>query len=839
VPAAICDLTGQWQFKQYPLSARRMRDLDSSDWHHSHVPASIFTSLIEAGRIDSTDLASNPEKFTWVSEKPWIYCKTFDAPPDLLNCDRIALLFEGLDTVANIWLNSKRIGTTNNMFIPFRFDVTDLLKPKNNSLLLKFEPAVQHARKLMSRYSSFRESDFRHPYRVYLRKAQYQFGWDFCPVLPGCGIWRPVRLEGIKKARFADVHIQTIECNHQYADVKVGLTLDTPAPQQFHCRLNITNHKSTIEHNLKFATGEVSQTTVIRINNPCLWWPAGYGPQHLYQLELTLLSSDQPIDRLHKSFGIRTLELHRTEDHNHTAFRFVVNGRPIYVKGANWVPASMFPGSVTSQQYSRLLNTAAKANINMLRIWAGGYYETEDFYNLCDRLGILLWQDFMFACGYYPDRQWFLRQIQHEAATIVKQLRNHPCLALWCGNNEIDWMHQTGKLGKSKKFYGKTIYHQLLPQLVDQLDGQSPYIPTTPLPEKKRRHQPAFLTTHQWEVWSDHQPIRQYRCPGEKIPPFVTEFGLQSLPDTQTLKTFCTAEKLRIGTQDLEKHNYQADGNNRIYRYVGELFGSAGNLNDLVYLSQLTQARAVKTYVEHLRSHNQKNTGVLFWQLNDTAGAISWSAIDYTGRPKAICYYARRFYAKRIVAAVPEFDGNHTASADKLKSLAAVVINDADQPLNATLTCRLIDLFARTLDQVTFPVTVAPFSHSVLLKLPRAIVCPAEADKSALHLQLNYGGRKIAENLFFYLPDKYIDWPRPSITTHLARDSEKTWKLKLTTNALAKDVEIQTGEQIHLTNNFIDLLPPNQYHVQLHPAHTSYAPSPTVRLRSLNTIFLD
>ncbi|MCK4752555.1 MAG: glycoside hydrolase family 2 protein, partial [Planctomycetes bacterium] len=468
MPKTSLDLTGIWEFKQYPLSARRMRDLDSADWLKTPVPSSIFNSLISAGKIKQIDIDTNPEDFSSVSEKPWVYRKIFDAPADLLESDCIDLVFDGLDTITNIWLNDKLIGKTNNMFIPFRFDVTGFLKPKNNILMVKFEPAADYAKKLMERYTSFSEADFRNPYRTYIRKAQYQFGWDFCPSLPGCGIFRPVKLEGIKKARFADLHTKTVDCNHHYADIKIDVELDFIQKEQFLCQLTLSCDGQTIHQNLNFDPGENFHSTVIRIENPSLWWPAGYGPQNLHLLDAKLLNNNEVIDQTQKKFGIRTVKLNRSTGKKRK-FQFEINDKPIFAKGANWIPPSIFAGSTTADDYEELLHNAQKANINMLRIWGGGYYESDHFYQLCDQLGIMVWQDFMFACAYYPDRQWFLTEVKKEATAIIKQLRNHPCLVLWCGNNEIDWMHSTNKLGKGKKFYGRAIYHQLLPQLVAEL----------------------------------------------------------------------------------------------------------------------------------------------------------------------------------------------------------------------------------------------------------------------------------------------------------------------------------------------------------------------------------
>lgn len=837
MPKTSLDLSGKWEFKQYPLSARRMRDLDPSGWLQTSVPASIFNSLIAAGQINQTDINANPEKFSWVSEKPWIYKKVFDAPDELLNCDRVELVFDGLDAITSIWLNNKLIGKTNNMFIPFRFDVTPLLKPRSNVILVKFEPAIQYAKKLMNRYTSFAETDHRNPYRVYVRKAQYQFGWDFCPALPGCGIWRTVRLEGTKKARITELHFRTVDCNQRYADLKIALKLDKITKGKVLCRLNLSCAGQATEHNLIFEPSEESQSTVIRIEKPFLWWPSGYGPQNLYNFVLQLRNGDEMIDQTQKEIGIRTVKLNRLPDEHGEQFQFEINNQRVFAKGANWVPASIFAGSVTAGDYEKLLQAAATRNINMLRVWGGGYYETNRFYELCDQLGIMVWQDFMFACAYYPDRQWFLKEVKKEAAEIIRQLRNHPCMVLWCGNNEIDWMHHTGRLGKSKKFHGKTIYHQLLPQLVAELDGDTDYIPTTPLGEKDKFKSGKTLTTHQWDVWAGHQPIRQYLCRPQNIPRFVTEFGLQSLPNTETIKNFCPSEQLRIASLAIEKHNYQLDGNGRLYRYVGDLFGVAENLEHFVYLSQLTQARAIKAYVEYLRAHNVRNHGVLFWQLNDCCPAISWSAMDYWKKPKALYYYAKRFFSEVLIALVSETEPVQTTSEPALQPLNVTVVNDSNQPINAMLNCRLIDLFGDVLDQAVFPVSITPFSTSACPKLPKAMISPTYPDKSALHLIVEKNGEKIAESLFFYLPDKYIDWPKAEINMHLSQINDMQSKLSLKSNAIAKDVQIRSLVKVELSDNFIDLIPPEEREIMIDCEQPLSLIEPELQLISVKSVF--
>ncbi len=825
MPKITLDLTGKWDFKEYPISARRIRDLDKGNWFPTDVPASIFRSLIQAGRIDESDLLANPENFEWVSQKPWAYRKIFDAPDELLDCNRVELLFEGLDTISSIWLNDKLVGRTENMFISHRFDVAGLLKKKDNHLFVKFEPALVWAEMLQRRYGHISDHVLGNPQRVYIRKAQYQFGWDWCPALPGCGIWRPARLEGTEKSRIDEVHIRTIECNQHYADIRIAVRLQNCHPAPYLCRLTVHGGSLNIEHDLHFAEGEDSHSAVIRIERPFLWWPLGYGIQYLYNLKVELIHESHIIDTAAEKFGARTLHIDRSSDEYGEKFQFVVNGQPIYVHGANWVPASIFSGDTHAADYERLLQMARDARINMLRVWGGGIYENSEFYEICDRLGILVWQDFMFACAYYPDRNWFIKQVETEAQTVIKRLRNHPCLALWCGNNEIQWLHEAGHLGKGKKFYGKPIYHKLLPQLVSEFDTGRDYIPTTPLKPKE----PNSGTTHQWNVWNGDEPINNYLLSPEKIPRFVTEFGLASPPHIETAHRFGQVEKLNTTSLVVEKHNYQFNGNTRLHRYITELFGPAKNLEQFIYLSQLTQARGVKTFVEHLRAHRQRNYGQIFWQLNDCFPAISWAAIDFDGRQKALYYYASRFFAPILLVIVPTYKKHFQNLPPILETAVIIAVNQTNRPVTATLSCRLADFYGNEIDKTGLPVAISPYAASSPFALPKAMVQPAEPDNCYVQLALESDGKEIAKNNFFYWPDKFINWPTVQITPQLARIEQDRWQLKLKTNAMAKDVQITTEPYAQLSDNFIDLMPGREVEITIDSVPPSHPLPPNVR----------
>lgn len=817
------DLTGEWQFKEYPVSARRMRDLDEQNWLDCSVPSSIYTCLVKAGLIKLSDLHCRPHNFLWPSEKSWIFQKFFDVGAKFLELDRIELVFSGLDTFCQIWLNDKLIARTDNMFCSYRFDVKPLLKEKNNRLLIKCNSPLQTGNRLMSRFGILSRDNCSLPCRSYVRKAQCQFGWDWAPPLPGCGIWQAVCVEGFNSACLRDTHIRTIETDTGSADIKVSIQIEKFINQSSTiCRLTVFNPAGSIAAHAELdfsATNSIS--TVLKIKPASLWWPASYGCQPLYTLKAELFSGNLLIETSSKKFGIRTVQLNQSPDDMGStlrlrsgqagspqvgsSFEFTVNNRPVYARGASWIPASLFIGSSTDSDYEKLLTAAKEANINMLRVWGGGIYETETFYNLCDRLGIMVWQDFAFACAYYPDRSWFGQMIKTEAVQNITRLRNHPSLVLWCGNNEVDWGHSTGSLGKSKKFYGRDIYHKILPQLISELDPDRDYIPTTPLGPAKNPNEPSTGTVHQWNIWSGLEPTDNYLTSPQKTPRFAAEFGFQSLPDKKTLQNFVPDKKLHPASNELERHNYQPNGTARLHYYVNELFRPPKDIGEFIYLSQLTQARAVRKNVEHLRSKSDINSGVLFWQLNDCCPAVSWSCIDYAGRPKALYYYAKRLFSPVITTVLAQYENDVLLPEKKIASLTGSIINHSTEPFTGLFTCRIIDMNLRTLDELRRPVSVSP-SGITSISLPQSFVRPGQPEDCFLYLLLENDKSIIAQNSFFYLPDKYIDWPIQKINIQTEQIDDYNWLLKLKALVGMKDLYIDMPFDAELSDNFFDLL---------------------------------
>lgn len=826
------DLGGKWEFMEFPESARRMRDLDEGQWMPTKVPSSIYTGLMDIGCFSRFDLEANPEDFVWISDRSWVYRKHFELDASFCDSDSIFLVFEGLDTITQVWLNEKLIGKTENMFISHRFEVCTHLRPGPNTLMVKFLSATAHAERLMQRYGKMSDHHFGDPRRSYIRKGQYQFGSAMGPALPGCGIFRPVRLETCNVARIEDVHVRTIDCNQHYADLRAAIQIhriNGHDNEPLTVQLILNGGGLKAEQTLQFGPGETQTITVIRIDRPIFWQPIGYGVPHLYRLTAELFRQDNTrLDCKEVDFGVRNIRLHRSKEQSESSFRFEVNDTPVYIKGVNWMPLSMLPGSHTADDYERLLLQLKQANVNMLRIWGGGYYEDETFYRLCDKLGILIWQDFAFASAYYPDRQWFMDMVAVEAQSVIRRLRNHSCLALWCGNSRIDYLHECGRLGNGRKFYGRSIYHNLLPNLLSELDPDREYVPTTPFSDDDSGDLNTVTdgTCHYWDVWNSFAPARDYLFEPSRTPRFLAEFGLQSLPGMECITRYCAPNRLYRGTAAIEKHNYQTDGDCRMARYCTELFRSPQTLSEQIEQTQLAQARAVKLCVEHLRANNHINGGLLMWTANDCAPSASFSVIDFCGHPKALFYYARRFFSPVLVTL--DLD-KESWLRPQLRGNGIIVVNDRPLPLTATVHCRCMDFYGRVLDAMEFPVAVGPFAKSPPRVLPRELANPQTPSRSVLHLAIISETGLFAENRYYYLPDKHVDWPVPRVDIQITESNSSCWTVRLTSSTFVRDLNITPPAEAIISDNYIDLPAgqPRDIHVQF----KDLSPWPGVPLR--------
>ncbi len=800
------DLTGKWQFTEYPSQARRMRDVENGNWLPCSVPNSIFQNLIESHQIEKFDLLANPEKYKNVSRKAWLFQKFFDCTPEMIKLDRCDIVFEGLDTVTQIWLNGKLIAKTNNMFICHRVNVSGIIKEKNNHLMIKFQSPVEYAEKLAARYGNITNDPHGHGCRVYIRKAQYQFGWDWAAPLPGCGIFRPIRAEAINKARIANLHVRTVNCTDECADVRISAQLDRAVSGKYRLETEIIapDGSAVTAQIMDFEKRDDYQSAMIKIDQPCLWFPAGYGGQGLYKINAKLMHENNCVDLKSETFGIRTVKVNQQKDSLGKSFTFEVNGKTLYCKGANWISLSLLPALATYEDYRTLLSAAAEANMNMLRVWGGGYYENHAFYELCDQLGIMVWQDFMFSCGYYPDRNFFTAEVKSEIENIVKKLRNHPSIVIWCGNNENHWLHKRQWQGQNKKFYGKNIYDNLIPLLLAELDPDRDYVNSSPFGDAKKPNETASGTVHHWQDYPTLPNNEEYLPSNKNMPRFVAEFGFQSLPAKATLKTFVPENEIRTGSLAIEKHNYQKTGNERISFHIAENFPVPKSIDDYIFLSQLTQARNAAKYIEHLRANPKINSGVLYWQFNDVFPATSWASIDYTGQPKALYYYAKRAFAPIKVTPLPATAPPSQGVWNKLESLTAAVSNQSQETFTAMLVCELKDLDFNVIDSFKRPVSVTP-GGCVKTNLPDPFVKPINPKSNFVQFKLDNADNSKIENSYFYLPDKYIAWKNLPVKITAEKIQTHKWLLHLAAKTVIRDFSVDIAVATILTDNFLNL----------------------------------
>ncbi|MFE4580047.1 glycoside hydrolase family 2 protein [Streptomyces chartreusis] len=603
------------------------------------VPGCVHTDLLAAGVIPDPFLGRAETEVAWVARRDWTYETDLDAASAHEQTD---LVFDGLDTVAEILLDGRVLGRVRNMHRSYRFDVTGL----SGRLSVRFASAYAEAEAMRGRLGE-RPAAYAEPYQ-YLRKMACSFGWDWGPTLVTAGIWRPVRLEHWSTARIARVR-PVVGVEQGTGQVELAVDVErtrVEAPLTVEATVGGVRARAEIE-----GTGGTVRLTVPDVR---LWWPRGYGEQPLYDVELMLLHGDAPLDVWRRRIGFRTVGLDRSADEHGTGFTLVVNGERLFARGVNWIPDDVFPSRVTRERYRTRLRQAADAGVDLVRVWGGGIYESEDFYDACDELGLLVWQDFPFACAAYPEEQPLRGEVEAEARENVVRLMPHPSLVLWNGNNENlwgfrDWGWEPRLAGDS---WGEGYYLGVLPRVVAELDPTRPYTAGSPWSGSWDRHpnDPAHGTHHSWEVWNrrDHADYRL------SVPRFVAEFGWQAPPAYATLRRALPDEELAPDSPGMLHHQKADDGNGKLRRGLERYFAlpekdSEQDFDRWHYLTQVNQARAVAAGIEHWRSNWPVCAGTVLWQLNDCWPVTSWAAIDGDGREKPLYHELRRLYADRLL----------------------------------------------------------------------------------------------------------------------------------------------------------------------------------------------
>lgn len=611
--------------------------IESGKWFDADVPGTIHTDLLNNKLIDDPYYADNESKLNWVAEQDWIYKTEFSI--DTEKNINYYLVLNGIDTIADVYLNDKKILSCNNMFLKYEIQVNKYLLRDKNELKIYFHSPVYYAEGEEKKYGKLPVE--LNSYRAYIRKAQYSFGWDWGPSFPTSGIWRDVYIEKRTAAKIGSIRFDTVKITSAKAKVKITVDINCESKQKHKLLLTLADEKKEIKVN-DSGINEID----LSIKNPKPWFPNGEGEPYLYELDLTLYNNNgAEVDNCKKRVGIRTIDLIKRESKENT-FKLRINGRDIFAKGVNWIPADSFLPRVDNEKYKQLLTLAKDANMNIVRVWGGGVYESDYFYELCDELGLLVWQDFMFACGSYPEQKEFVNNVKEEVEQNVKRLQHHPSIALWCGNNENEWIWFQKYSTDYTEMPGYKIYHKVIPDILDEFDAQRPYHPSSPFGDDEDPNSFNSGNTHQWKIWSmwvDYPQVVNDKSL------FVTEFGFQGPANKDTLEKVIPKGNRKTHDHIFEFHNKQVEGPERIWRFLSSHLPTPANWDDYFYLAQLNQAFALKTCLEHWRTNGRTN-GSIIWQINDSYPVTSWAIIDYGLLPKLSYHFVKNIFSPQLIS---------------------------------------------------------------------------------------------------------------------------------------------------------------------------------------------
>ncbi|MEK6650842.1 MAG: glycoside hydrolase family 2 protein [Bacteroidota bacterium] len=784
------DLNGSWQFRlaSTPYPADIPSGLDQ--WMPASVPGTVHQDLLANGKIDDPFVGMNENTVQWIDRQRWTYRREFELPDPVPASRRVELVAEGLDTYADVRINGRQVGRTENMFIGHRFNVKRFLRSGRNVLEVTFDSPTARSRALQRRHGRLRVA--LEPHRVYVRKAQYSFSWDWGPKLTTSGLWRPIRLEAADHPVLRHPFVRVARLMPGEARLHLSIELDNLLRSGLSLEVRIMGPGAEIRRRVRVLRYTVDLRMVLP--RPHLWWPNGYGSQPLYQAVFNLLDGESVVHTVTTTFAVRTVRLVQERDKEGRSFVFEVNGARIFCKGADWIPGDSFLPRIADDTYERLLTLARDAHMNMVRVWGGGIYEQDTFYEMCDRLGLMVWQDFMFACGEYPDAPWFLRAVGGEARTVVQRLRNHPCIVVWCGNNECEWLFCVENPTKTPDdMTGAVIFRDLLRSAVREHDGTRPYWRSSPF-GSGFPNDVSNGNRHHWEVWSFWKDYPEYtRDTGR----FVTEFGFQAPANLATLASVLSPADRHPHGLAMEHHNKQVEGMERLFRFQAAHLGVSTEFEEFIQRGQLTQAFALQTAVEHWRRRKFRTAGTLFWQLNDCWPVCSWSVIDSALRPKAAYYAAKRFFAP-ILLSLTQTD----------RGVEAWAVNDRLRRVPAILTTRVLSFDGRELERREMNVTLkANASMKLALLTPSALtgfdplICYVEA-------RLRAENELESESRFFFAEPKHLQLPPASITTEWRRQTHGPCLLRLTSDSLVRAVVLSVdGEDILFSDNWFDLDP--------------------------------
>ncbi|MHC1707079.1 MAG: glycoside hydrolase family 2 protein [Bacteroidales bacterium] len=793
-----------------------------TDWFPAVVPGCVHLDQMANNIIPDPNYRENHKELLWEEDQDWVYRNSFNLNESQFTSDDIQLVFEGLDTYTGITLNGSPLANTDNMFRTWMFPVKNLLKPGKNILEITFLSAVKKGK----------EQAVALPYtlpgeeKVFTRKAQYHYGWDWGPRLVTCGIWRPVWLSFISGPSIQNIHIQQKNISFQKAELSINCEIS--AIRELNCTVSVTAANNRKDTAVTLQPGINLISLPFSIENPPLWFPnnmnKGQNPK-LTTFDIRLLDHNKLITHSSVKTGLRKIELITDKDSVGESFYFRINGKPVFIKGANYIPPDNFLSRPDSAYYRQMLKDAQLSNMNMLRVWGGGVYESDYFYDLCDELGIMVWQDFMFACAMYPGDKQFLDNVAAEAKDNLTRLRNHPCVVLWCGNNEIDegwhnwgWQKQYKySASDSAKIWDDflQLFTKILPEQVDLYDPGKPYWPSSP--SIGWGHKEALLSgdSHYWGVWWGMEPFETYE---KKVPRFMSEYGFQGFPDINTINAFTDKQDRYLFSPVLKAHQKHPTGYETIKTYMERDYPVPSGLEDFTYISQVMQSDGITKAIEAHRRAKPNCMGTLYWQYNDCWPVVSWSSRDWFGRWKALQFSVRRAFEPVIVSAYRDSTGR----------IGAWVINDSEQSIIGSLEINIIDLNGKRLYNKSFPGLEVSTEKNTVRFIEKqdyeSIINSAGKGNCLMTADFYYNNNKhIYNTLFFAKPkelniseDLSIDikyepvivYENPEDPSPLKKTVYTKASIKLKAHKLAKNVWLQlNGPDAIFSDNNFDLLP--------------------------------
>lgn len=787
-------LHASWQFKQK----------GSDKFYNAIVPGTVHTDLLYNKLIKDPFFADNEKSVQWVENEDWEYIGTFNFDYITLENKHIELNFEGIDTYAKIYLNNQLILECNNMFRSWNVDVKKYLNIGQNTLRIEFESAVKKGKTKAAKLTYSLPGDE----KVFTRKAQYQYGWDWGPRLVTCGIYKPIQLICWNEVKILSVNPIIKNLNDSIADI--GFVVETKSDTSIAGRLNINTYHGEVNnaklqnnHNypLKLRDGINTDTFHYSIRNPKLWNSNGLGDAHLYGYDINLKYNNKTIN-YKNTIGLKIVELVRQKDSIGESFYFKLNGKPVFMKGANYIPQDNFVSRTTKLDYKKIIQMAKDANMNMLRVWGGGVYANDEFYKECDRNGILVWQDFMFACAMYPGDSAFVENVKQEVAEQVIRLRNHPCMALWCGNNEIDegwhnwgWQKQYKYSKKdSTKIWDdyQNLFHKVIPEILKINNPEITYHPSSPMIGWGHKESLQQGDSHYWGVWWGNEPFETYK---KKVGRFMSEYGFQGMPDINTFKTFCDSNELNLNSKSVKAHQKHPKGYETIQTYMERDYKIPTDFRKYIYVSQLLQRDGMKTAIEAHHRAKPYCMGTLYWQLNDCWPVTSWSAIDYNYKPKALYYETKKLF-NDITISVKEEKNDYQI----------FVVSDKQTDAKGTQNISIKNMKGHVLYTHSDNVTLLANESKMYFKINKSDV--ELFTKNGIYLSCEFidtKGKLITKTIYCFVKPNKLQLQTPDITINFSKEKNC---LMVSSKTFVKNLYMYSNNpEITFSDNYIDLEP--------------------------------